>query len=127
MRYLSLAVLAGAALFAAPAAAHHSFAATYIEDQKATIEGDIVQFQFRNPHSFLTVVAKDEKGQTNRWAVEWGAGGQLGRQGVGRETLQAGDHVIITGDPSRTPGDHRLRMRNIVRPSDGWKWGGEFD
>src|SRR5262245_39351167 len=101
MKYHSLAVLAAAALLGAPAAAHHSFAATYNEDQKATIEGDIVQFQFRNPHSFLTVLAKDEKGESQRWSIEWGAGGQLGRQGVGRETLQAGDHVIITGDPSR--------------------------
>jgi thiamine monophosphate kinase len=110
-----------------PTYAHHSFAATYFENQKVSIEGDLVQFMFRNPHSFVTVLAKDDKGEMQRWAVEWGAGGQLGRQGVTRDTLKPGDHVIITGDPSRTPGDHRLRMRNIVRPSDGWKWGGEFD
>jgi thiamine monophosphate kinase len=127
MKRISLAVLAGAALLAVPVQAHHSFAATYKENLKVTIEGDIVQFMFRNPHSFVTVLAKDETGEMQRWAVEWGAGGQLGRQGVTRETLKPGDHVIITGDPSRTPGDRRLRMRNIVRPSDGWKWGGEFD
>ena len=39
----------------------------------------------------------------------------------------AGDHVIITGNPGRNPEDHRLRMRTITRPSDGWKWGGTFD
>jgi thiamine monophosphate kinase len=127
MKRLSLAILASAALFAVPTYAHHSFAATYFENQKVSIEGDLVQFMFRNPHSFVTVLAKDDKGEMQRWAVEWGAGGQLGRQGVTRDTLKPGDHVIITGDPSRTPGDHRLRMRNIVRPSDGWKWGGEFD
>jgi hypothetical protein len=27
----------------------------------------------------------------------------------------------------RNPEDHRLRMRTITRPSDGWKWGGTFD
>ena len=31
--------------------AHHSFAATYFEDKQQTIEGDIVQFLLRNPHS----------------------------------------------------------------------------
>jgi hypothetical protein len=127
MKHLLLTALAGVVIFAASASAHHSFAATYYENQKKTIEGEIVQFQFRNPHSFITIAANDENGVMQRWAVEWGAGGQLGRQGVDRETLKPGEHVIITGDPSRTAGDHRLRMRNIVRPADGWKWGGEFD
>lgn len=107
--------------------AHHSFAATYDESKKVTVEGDLVQFLWRNPHSFVHVVAKDEKGQSQRWAAEWGSGGQLGNQGVARDTLKVGDHLIVTGDPSRTPGDYRLRVRTIYRPKDEWRWGGEFD
>ena len=108
--------------------AHHSFAATYFEDKKVTIEGDLVQFLYRNPHSFVHVESKDPgTGETIRWAVEWGAGGQLGRQGVTRETLKPGDHVVVVGNPGRNPEDHRLRMVNITRPSDGWKWGGTFE
>jgi hypothetical protein len=42
-------------------------------------------------------------------------------------TLKPGDHVIVTGDISRTAGDFRLRMRTILRPKDGWRWGGEYD
>jgi hypothetical protein len=34
--------------FAAQALAHHSFAATYVEDQSVTIEGQLVQFLLRN-------------------------------------------------------------------------------
>ncbi len=116
-----------ASLLAGRAYAHHSFAATYIESKKVTVEGDLVQFLWRNPHSFVQVVAKDGKGQSQRWSAEWGSGGQLGNQGVARDTLKVGDHLIITGDPSRTPGDYRLRVRTIFRPSDGWRWGGEFD
>jgi len=104
--------------------AHHSFAATYFEDKSATLEGELVQFLFRNPHSFVHVMAPDEKGQKQRWAVEWGGGGQLNRQGVTRETLKPGDRVVITGNPGRNPADHRLRMQTILRPADGWKWGG---
>jgi hypothetical protein len=122
-----LAAGAGLLLPVAPVYAHHSFAATYFEDQRQTIEGDLVQFLYRNPHSFVHVEVKDKSGQVTRWAVEWGAGGQLGRQGVTRETLKPGDHVIIVGNPGRNPEDHRLRMINITRPSDGWKWGGSFD
>ena len=107
--------------------AHHSFTATYFDDRKDTVEGDLVQFLFRNPHSFIQIESKNAKGEVTRWSVEWAAGGQLGRQGVTRETLKSGDHVIITGNPGRNPDDHRLRMVTITRPSDGWKWGGTFD
>jgi hypothetical protein len=95
-----------------------------LEDKTDKIEGELVQFLFRNPHSFVQVMAKDEKGEMQRWAIEWGAGGRLGNQGVTRETLKPGDHVIITGNPGRNPDDRRLRMRTIERPSDGWKWSG---
>ena len=124
----ALALVAGALVVSSGRAyAHHSFAATYFEDKTQKIEGNLVQFLYRNPHSFVHVEAPDEKGTMQRWAVEWGAGGQLGRQGVTRETLKPGDHVVIVGNPGRNPEDHRLRMVNITRPSDGWKWGGTFD
>jgi len=124
---LGVVLAAGALITSRPAFAHHSFAATYFEDKTQKIEGNLVQFLYRNPHSFVHVEAPDEKGVMQRWAIEWGAGGQLGRQGVTRETLKPGDHVVIVGNPGRNPEDHRLRIVNITRPSDGWKWGGSFD
>ena len=50
-RYLVVLLAAAALMVGAQAYAHHSFAATYFEDRMVTIEGDIAQFQFRNPHS----------------------------------------------------------------------------
>lgn len=124
-------LVAGMAVFGARAYAHHSFAATYLEDQEVTIEGDLVQFLYRNPHSFVHVMAPDSKeknGEMYRWAVEWGGGGQLGQQGVTRETLKPGDHVIITGSPGRNTEDHRVRLLTFRRPKDAshpqeWSWG----
>ncbi|HTW63248.1 MAG TPA: DUF6152 family protein [Bryobacteraceae bacterium] len=97
--------------------AHHSFAATYFEDKTITIDGTLRQFLYRNPHSFVHVEAPDDKGVMQTWAVEWGAGGQLSRDGVTRESLKPGDHVIITGNPGRDPEDHRIRMQSIKRPA----------
>ena len=124
---LALVIAAAAIVSSGRAFAHHSFAATYFEDKTQKVEGKLVQFLFRNPHSFIQVEAEDENGVMQRYAVEWGAGGQLGRQGVTRDTLKPGDHVIIIGNPGRNPEDHRLRMVSITRPSDGWKWGGTFE
>jgi len=116
---LTIAVI-GAGL---PARAHHSFAATYHEDQTVKIEGKLVQFLFRNPHSFVHVEAPDEKGEMQRWAVEWAGLGQLAGAGITRETLKYGDVVAITANPGRNPADHRLRMVTLQRPSDGFTWG----
>jgi len=124
---LALVTIAGALVSGDRALAHHSFAATYFEDKTQKVEGNLVQFMYRNPHSFVQLEAPDDKGVVQRWSIEWGAGGQLGRQGVTRETLKPGDHVVIVGNPGRNPEDHRLRMVNITRPADGWKWGGTFD
>jgi hypothetical protein len=125
-RKLLMLLVVGALAAGAPLDAHHSFSATYFEDKVETVEGDLVQFLFRNPHSFVHVMGPDQSGEMQRWAVEWGAGLQLSGQGVTRETLKPGDHVVITGNPGRNPADHRLRMRSIVRPKDGWKWSGTF-
>jgi hypothetical protein len=123
-------LLAGAAALALAAAlsagsaahAHHSFAATYLEDASVTIEGELVQFLYRNPHSFVHVLVREKNGALVRYGVEWRGAGQLGEQGVMRDTLKPGDHVIITGHPGRNASDHRVRMLSLRRPKDGFGW-----
>ena len=122
-RFLVIGLVAAAALVGARAYAHHSFAATYLEDQTVQVEGDLVQFLFRNPHSFVHLNVKEKDGTVVRYAVEWGGAGQLQGLGVTRETLKIGDHVIITGSPGRNPKDHRVRMVTLLRPKDGYNFG----
>lgn len=111
-------------LAVAPLAAHHSFAATYFEDQKATVQGTLVEFVCRNPHSFVTVDVPDPKThEPVRWTVEWASSKRLEHEGVNADTLKPGDQVTILGHPGRTASEHRLHMWGIARPSDGWKWG----
>ena len=122
-RYLIVPLAVAALALSAQAFAHHSFAATYIEDQSVTIEGQLVQFLLRNPHSFVHVMVKEQDGSMVRYVVEWGSPAQLGGQGVSRETLKPGDYVIISGNPGRNPADHRVRLLQFRRPKDGWTWG----
>ena len=112
-------VLAGAFLFGMTAYAHHSFAGTYDLSKQVKVEGKLVQFLFRNPHSFVHV--EDPDGQ--RWAIEWAGGAQLSGSSIDKNTLKVGDPVIIMGNPTRTIGEHRLRMVNFKRTSDGLTWG----
>jgi hypothetical protein len=119
----AMAIGVGVLLAGVSAYAHHSQAAQYDTSKEVKIEGTLVQFQFRNPHTFIQVEAPDEKGDKVRWSIEWGGVGQLNGQGVTRTTLKYGDPVIITANPSRTPNDHKLHMLTLKRTSDGFGWG----
>jgi len=112
-----------AALSAFPAGAHHSFAAVYQADETMQIEGKVVQFLFRNPHSVLHVLVPDESGGATRWAIEWQGATQLGAGGMSAQTLRPGDPVIVTGNPGRVAEEHRILLVTITRTTDGFGWG----
>jgi hypothetical protein len=125
MRRVLLALAATLAMFITGTAvyAHHSYAATYDVTREIKLEGKLVQFVYRNPHSFVHIMAADEKGVQQRWAVEWSGTTQLGAQGVNRESLKVGDEVVINARPSRVAGEYRALMIKLKRTSDGFSWG----
>jgi hypothetical protein len=120
---LAIAATAGMFITGTTAYAHHSYAATYDVTREIKLEGKLVQFVYRNPHSFVHVMATDDKGVPQRWAVEWSGTTQLGSQGVNRETLKIGDEVVIVARPSRVAGEYRALMIKLKRTSDGFTWG----
>jgi len=115
-------------LVGATAYAHHSFAGSYIEDKSVTIEGKVVQFDIRNPHSFINIEVIGKDGKAVRWGGEWGGVTQLSEGGVTRFTLKVGDKVTIDGAPSRDPEEHKVLIRKVVKPatanSPEFSWGG---
>ena len=118
-------VLSGVAIVCTPLVAHHSYATYYIEADTIEVEGDIVEFQFKNPHSWVHVVGQEPFGQTKAYAAEWGGTSQLDRNGITKNTLHTGDSVRMWVSPNRNPNDNRVRLKKIERRSDGWKWGGQ--
>ena len=122
-RNVALAAVAGLLLTGGAALAHHSQVAVYQSNTEQKIEGELVQVLIRSPHSWVHVEAKDDKGEIQRFAIEWGGAAQLRNAGVEGKTLKVGDKVRITGRPGRNAMDHRLLMMFIERPSDGWSWG----
>lgn len=120
---LGLLAVATALAIGTTASAHHSFGATYEISKEIKLEGKLVQVVYRNPHSFVHIEAPDANGVKQRWAIEWGGTAQLANQGVKRQTLNIGDEVVVTARPSRAPGEFRVLMVTLVRPSDGFSWG----
>jgi len=122
-QHLVAILAAGACAFGATQAfAHHSFAATYIEDKAITIEGELTHVVFRDPHSFVQMTVRERDGSMVQYSIEWRGAAKLGVQGINRETLKAGDRLVISGNPGRNPSDHRVRMLSLRRPVDGFGW-----
>ena len=120
-RKSALLFVVGILVTTAAAYAHHSFAATYDESKTTEIKGKVVVFSFRNPHSFITVEVT-EGNKKVRWGVEGPGSTQLTNSGIQNDTLKYGDEVVVTGNPSRTPGEAKLRLRTMKRP-DGFSFG----
>jgi hypothetical protein len=103
--------------------AHHSVSALYDVSKTIKIQGTIISFSFRSPHSLLIVEAPDAEGKVQRWDVAWNAARELAQQNITRESIKAGDKVVISGNPGRRTEDHIVRMVSFLRPSDGLSWG----
>ena len=116
-------VLSGVVILCAPLPGHHSFAVYYIEEDTFEVEGDIIEFQYKNPHAWIHVLGQDAFRRPQVYAAEWVSTSQLDRNGITKNTLRTGDNVHIWASPNRNPSDNRIRLRRIERPSDGWRWG----
>jgi hypothetical protein len=127
-RLVALIIIVAMLALSAAAYAHHSFAGTYVEDKLVRIEGKVIEFNIRNPHSFINIEVKDKDGKTVRWGGEWGGVTQLSQGGVDRYTLQVGDFLVIDGAPSRDAAERKVLVRRATRPATEsrpfWEWSG---
>jgi hypothetical protein len=81
------------------AGAHHSPAA-YDQQAVVTIVGTLVDYDWMNPHVYLTV--RDTTGGSERlWQVEAFPPSTLKAMGWSRDALAVGDRVTLTANPAR--------------------------
>ena len=105
---------------------HHSFAVLYLEQDSIEIEGDVVEFQWKNPHSWVMVQGSEKGGfgDTKIYAAEWVSTSSLDRQNIDKKWFKPGDRVRVWAAPNKNPNDNRVHLKRIERKSDGWKWQG---
>jgi hypothetical protein len=83
-----------------PSQAHHSGA---MFDQAVTrkLTGTVREFQWANPHCFIQLLVKDERGQDVEWSLGITAPPHLQRLGWRRSSLKPGDRITVTINPLR--------------------------
>ena len=100
-----LSILATFAL-TAPLSAHHGDAGRY-EETVTTLEGEVVALQLVNPHSVIIFNVTDASGASETWQAEMGGPQQLARNfGWNRNTLKAGDRILLTGRVVKSGAPH---------------------
>lgn len=105
------ATLLAACLLSASASAHHSGAAIDMT-RTLTIAGTVKEFLWANPHCWLYVLAPNDQGNVDEWALEGQAVMGMARTGLRSKTLKPGDKVEVTLAP-RKDGKQGGSMKSV--------------
>lgn len=102
IRYGTSVAIAVLLLFSAVSAvAHHSFAAEYDQNKPISVKGTVNRVAWVNPHAYLYINVKDDKGKLTVWAFELLSPNALARQGWDSKSLVYGDEVTVDGYAAR--------------------------
>ncbi len=97
--------------------AHHS-RANFELDVFTELEGEIIDFSWRNPHAFATLLTTNDSGEQEEWLLELNSITVLTSMGWDRDTVQVGDRVRITGNRDLDY-DKRFFFANVFEFEDG--------
>ena len=109
-----LSVLCGATL----AHAHHS-TAMYDMANPVTVKGTVKRFEWTNPHAFIYLEVKDDKGAATEWEIELMSLNHLRSYGWIRSTVKPGDVISATGGAARSGAPSMIA--GVVELPDGRK------
>ncbi len=115
-RSVSCAVVA-ALLAAGPVYGHHSFQMFDMENT-ITLEGRLTEFDYTNPHAYLTLEANVEQGEVEVWEIETIAAIALRRRGIMGSDFAVGDWIRVEAHPPRNT-ERRLAAGEVITKLDG--------
>lgn len=96
---------------------HHS-RSNFKFDATLELEGTISSFEFRNPHTFLSLEVTDDSGEVQEWLLAGNSIASLKSVGWAADTFAVGEQVKVVGNPDRNEGK-RLLFLDVISKLDG--------
>ena len=91
-----------AVLLAMPLFAHHGGTSLYDVKKEVTAEATVTDFSWTNPHVEIGLDAKDDNGKVKHLVLETSSTPVMVNRGWNRKSLQPGDVIQVTFNPSPT-------------------------
>ena len=110
---IAIAALAATAFFGAPALAHHS-QAMFDTSKEVLIKGTVERFEWTNPHMYLVVRTVDKDGKSELIQGEGLATTQALVDGLHKEDLPLGAHVVVRANPNRAGPGKTVRLLDVT-------------
>ena len=104
---------------AAPAWAHHAFAAEFDGNKQIKLRGTVTKMEWINPHAWLHLDVKAPDGSITSWMIELGPPNALLKRGWTKKDVPAGIELVVEGYLAKD-GAMRANGRDITFP-DGKK------
>lgn len=103
------------AVLSLPALAHHSIAGQFDMTKTVRIAGVVSRVEWTNPHVYLFLDSKDNKGSTV-WKLETLPVAMLRKAGIKKQMLMTGETVTMDVCPVRNGTEHLGFILNIQFP-----------
>jgi Family of unknown function (DUF6152) len=114
----SAAALATIVMMTGSVLAHHSFQAEFDIAKPMTVKGTVTKVEWVNPHVYVHVDVKDDKGTVTNWAFETLGPGRMRAEGMSKQTFGVGKVVTLKGYGARD-GSKNLGFLRQVTFDDG--------
>ena len=97
--------------------AHHAYTAEFDTSKPVKLTGVLTKVEWSNPHIWVYLDVKDDRGNVMNWGFSASPPGMLQRRGITKSSLKLGEALTISGHRAKDGSNNA--SGNVVTFADG--------